>query len=368
MESRQSLIKSTALKDVLASPIVKSRLTEILGNRAPQFAAALVQIQARSFQLQKCDGYSIVGAAITAAALDLSIDPQLGEAHLVPYKDRCAFQLGYIGLAQLAQRSGQYRRLGWCVVHAGELVRYDELDGELELDPQRKQADDVIGYAAKFTLSNGFQRAEYWTRERVEEHARRYSQAYRVGVNDESKRDSAWWTDFDKMSLKTVLKSLLRTWGPKSVQMRQAVVADEAAIDLSGEVQGYPDNDGEAPAPSKPELPAPTPTPVMQSTPVPTPPAPPKTTRKSSAVKAQETLPAQDVRTVKLTAIRSHMVAVEVGESELIETLVDMGAITPETKTLDAMIDETVFLLADQIETICREITAAKSQPTETLL
>ena len=82
--SNQSLIKSTALKDVVQKDEVKNRLKEIMGTRAPQFAAALVQIVNQSWQLQKCDPNSVIGAALTAAALDLSIDPNLGEATSSP--------------------------------------------------------------------------------------------------------------------------------------------------------------------------------------------------------------------------------------------------------------------------------------------
>lgn len=231
------------LKDALNSEGVKRRLNDILKDRAPQFAASLVQIQAHSYQLQKCDANSIIGAAITAAALDLSIDPNLGEAHLVPYKQTCTFQLGYIGLSQLAMRSGQYKRLGWMVIHDGQLESYNELTGELVLN-HKTEGGEVIGYAAQFTLLNGFEKAIYWTKERCQMHAEKYSEAYLVGVKDPNKRFSPWWDDFDKMALKTVLKSLLRTWGPKSVQMRMAVIQDGAAIDITGNVQAFPDEPG----------------------------------------------------------------------------------------------------------------------------
>lgn len=201
---------------------VKDRLKSILGQRAPQFAAALVQIVNKSSMLQNCTPESVAGAAITAAALDLSIDPNLGEAYLIPYATSCTFQLGYIGLTQLALRSGQYKRLGWQVVHEGELRHYDELTGELEVSRDSKTSDKVIGYAAKFVLVNGFERGEYWTVAEIQAHATRFSQAYKKG-----RQDSPWITDPDKMSLKTVLKHLLRVWGPKSISMQKAFASDE---------------------------------------------------------------------------------------------------------------------------------------------
>lgn len=344
---KKALIKSRALKDVLAMDSVKSRLSEILGARAPQFAAALVQIQQRSWQLQKCDGVSIVGAAITAAALDLSVDPQLGEAHLVPYRDKCTFQLGYIGLSQLAQRSGQYKRLGWVVVHQGELVSYDELAGELEINTALKSGEKVIGYAAKFVLINGFERAEFWTVERCTQHAERYSQAYRAGLKDQTKRESPWWTDFDRMALKTVLKSLLRTWGPKSVQMRQAVVADEAAIDVSGEVEAYPDNGQETGEITKPEFEAPPTT------------APTEKVVSGKAVTVTPTPPVtENYNHAKV--IRGLIEARGVTEEKLIAFLHEMGMVDDGIGNLDDVPAETLQMAIDQLDDICERIGSVK--------
>lgn len=211
----------------------KSRLQDILRDRAPQFAAALVQVVNRSYYLQKCKPESIIGAAITAAALDLSFDPNLGEAHLVPYGDQCTFQIGYKGLTQLAQRSAQYRRLGWMIVYEGQMEYWNPLTGELRLDVTNKQSDKIEGYAAYFQLLNGFERSEYWTQSEVMQHAGRYSQAYK-----KDKKDSPWFTNLDRMALKTVLMALIRPWGPKSVQMQQAMSQDNTIRKtVSGETE-----------------------------------------------------------------------------------------------------------------------------------
>ena len=159
--STTGLAVRTDIKSLLAQDKYKGRIAELLKDRAPQFGAALVQVVGRSYNLQKCQPDSVIGAAITAACLDLSLDPNLGEAHLVPYGDKCQFQLGYKGLTQLSLRSGQYKRMGWKVVHQGELQKWDELTGDLILDHTKKESDDVIGYAAYFALINGFERASY---------------------------------------------------------------------------------------------------------------------------------------------------------------------------------------------------------------
>jgi recombination protein RecT len=230
MTENKQLIQPKSLKDILASDGCKARFKEILGERGPQLSAALIQLWQQSNQLQKCEPNSIIGCALMAAALDLSIDPNLAEAAIVPYGTKAQFQIMYGGFTQLSLRSGQYRTLGWQVVHEGELEVWDELSGELKVNSDHPD-EEVIGYAAKFKLLNGFEKGAYWTKARCFQHAERFSKAYRAGKSDPSKQDySIWFTDPDRACLKTVLKMLLKLWGPKSIQMQKALKVDEGAI------------------------------------------------------------------------------------------------------------------------------------------
>jgi recombination protein RecT len=231
MQNNQ-LIKSSNIKDVVSSEAVKARLREIMGDRGAGFGAALVQIVKQSEQLQKCDANSVIGAALTAAALDLSVDPNLGEAHIIPYGDQAQFQIGFKGFIQLAMRSGEYKAFGSTIVHDGELVKYDELTGELEVDKAKRKPDaKIVGYAAKFKLLNGFERGEFWTCAEIEAHALAYSKQYRYAKDKPDKhRTCLWITKRDEMAIKTVEKSLLNHYGPKSIQMKKAIVMDGGAI------------------------------------------------------------------------------------------------------------------------------------------
>jgi recombination protein RecT len=251
-----AITKTNDLKGLLDTRY-KGRIAEILRDRAPQFAAALVQVVNRSWALQKCKPESVIGAAITAAALDLSFDPNLGEAHLVPYGEQCTFQLGYRGLIQLAQRSAQYKQIGWMVIYDGQLISWNPLSGELVIDVTAKKSDTILGYAAYFKLLNGFERSEYWTKDEVTTHAGKFSQAFR-----KDKKDSPWFTAFDRMALKTVMLSLIRPFGPKSIQMQSALSVDnttrrtpvdepEPAFDIEAE----PLDEPQAPATSEADAP-----------------------------------------------------------------------------------------------------------------
>lgn len=229
--------ESKPLKVLLSQPAYVKRFEEILGRRAPQFVASLIQVGTSTIYLERCDPNTVIAAAITAAALDLPIDKNLGFAHIVPYGNQAQFQMGYKGFIQLAIRTGQYKFLNCCVVRKGELVKYNELTAEVVLDPTKRESEDVVGYAAYFQLMNGFEHAEYWSKAEVENHAKTYSQAYK------SNRETPWRTNFDGMALKTVIKSLLSHWGIMSVEMQRALTHDQGIRrDIDSEVVVYPDN------------------------------------------------------------------------------------------------------------------------------
>lgn len=91
----------------------------------------------------------------------------------------------------------------------------------------------------------GFRKIAYWTREEVYNHAKRFSKSFNNGP---------WKTDFDAMAKKTLLKSIIGTYGPKSVDMQKAIVADNenedekaAPIDVTPQEESLSDLIGEAP-------------------------------------------------------------------------------------------------------------------------
>ena len=212
------------LKSLVESPAYANRFKQVLGERAPQFVSSLIQISGNG-KLRECDPHSVIAAGMIAAALDLPINPNLGCAYVIPYDGRdglkASFQMGYKGFVQLANRSGMYRRLNVANVHEGELLKYDRVKADVVIDESQRKSEKVVGYVAYFELSNGCEHAEYWTLDMVEKHAARFSFAFR-----QKKKDSPWFTDFDAMARKTVLKSLLSHWGPLSIQMQQAVTRD----------------------------------------------------------------------------------------------------------------------------------------------
>lgn len=205
-------------KQFLTAPKVQETFNKILDGRGEQFATSVLSIVQNNSILKKASNESIYGAAMKAAVLNLPIDQSLGYAYIVPFKGQAQFQMGYKGYIQLAQRSGLYKSITHGVVYKAQLVSYNPLFEELEIDFTQPK-DEVAGYFASFKLLNGFEKVSYWTKEEVEAHGKRFSQSYAKGP---------WATDFDAMAQKTVLKSILSKYGPLSVDMQTAIASDNA--------------------------------------------------------------------------------------------------------------------------------------------
>lgn len=230
--------------------------------KVQRFVSAITSAVAVNPTLQMCDPSTVLSGALLGESLGLSPSPQLGQYYLVPFdiavkdqngkpvyerdangnvimerwrdgkdhpkplKDKKAqFQLGYKGYVQLALRSGYYKRLNVMAVKAGELKRYDpmweEIDIELISDEQVREKTKTIGYVAMFEYQNGFRKVLYWSREKMEAHALRYSKGYAAKSGY-----TFWEKDFDAMAYKTMLRQLISKWGIMSIDLQSAFEQD----------------------------------------------------------------------------------------------------------------------------------------------
>lgn len=237
-------------QQVFSNGSITKRFEKVLGDSAKGFVASVLQIINSNDMLSDCDPDSLYSASMTAAALDLPINPNLGFAYIIPYRKGkgrnsrviAQFQMGYKGYIQLAQRSAQYKTISAAPIYDGQLINEDPLRG-FEFDFTNKQSDTVIGYASYFKLLNGFEKIFYMTADQVEKHAKTYSQSYKSGYG-------VWNDDFEAMAVKTVLKLLISKYGPMSVDLEKAIEADQGEIkDPQGIEIVYPDNEQGEPKP-----------------------------------------------------------------------------------------------------------------------
>lgn len=246
--------KTTGLKafnQTIQNPNTQKYLESVLGERKGSFVNNLVALVANNANLQVCEPYTIMFAAMKATALNLPLDNSLGFAYVLPYKDNkknitvAQFQLGYKGVKQLALRTAQFLKLNATEVREGEFVRRDRLSGDIifnfEDDAEKREKLPIIGYVSYFRLSSGFDSTLYMTKAEMEAHALRYSQTYR-SKDTKIKAASKWTTDFDAMALKTVTKLNLSKNAPLSVELADAIKADQSVMYKQDEYS-YMDNE-----------------------------------------------------------------------------------------------------------------------------
>ena len=165
----------------ITSPATQKYLTDLLHERKGQFVNNLTALVANNVNLQECEPYTLMFAALKATALNLPIEPSLGMAHVIPYKNKkrgiteAQFQIGYKGFQQLALRTGQYRHINTTEVREGEIGKRNRLTGEIEWnwidDEKQRLSTPIIGYVNYFLLLNGFESTLYMSREEMEAHA-----------------------------------------------------------------------------------------------------------------------------------------------------------------------------------------------------
>ena len=248
----------------LTQDAVKNQINKVVGGKnGTRFISSIVSAVQTTPALQECTNQSILSAALLGEALNLSPSPQLGQFYMVPFKNRkkgtteAQFQLGYKGYVQLAIRSGYYKKLNVLPIKEGELIKYDPLNEEIEVnliqdDLEREEAQ-TVGYYAMFEYENGFRKTMYWSKQKMLAHADKYSQAFKaadmelleagkIPQSDLWKYSSFWYKDFDGMALKTMLRQLISKWGIMSIEMQQAYDGDMAVINEDGTSE-YVDND-----------------------------------------------------------------------------------------------------------------------------
>lgn len=230
----------------LSQEAVKNQINNVIGGQNGQrFISSIVSAVNNNPQLSECTNKSILSGALLGESLNLSPSPQLGQYYLVPFNDKnqgkvAQFQLGYKGYIQLAIRSGQYKKLNVLAIKEGELVKFDPLNEEIEVNliqnEEERENAETTGYYAFFEYVNGFRKAIYWSRAKMEAHALKYSAGYRA-----KKGYTFWEKDFDGMAYKTMLRQLISKWGIMSIDMQTAIDADMSVINEDG-TKEYVDN------------------------------------------------------------------------------------------------------------------------------
>lgn len=207
----------------IMEPEIKKALPSVL--TPERFTRITLSALSSNPELQLTTPQSFLGAMMTAAQLGVEPNTPLGQAYLIPYKNKgileCQFQLGYKGLIDLAYRSGEVS-----IIQAHVVYEHDEFEYELGLEPKlhhipaKENRGDAIYFYAMFRMKDGVGYGfEVMSVDDIRAHAKRFSKAYGSSF-------SPWHTNFEEMAKKTVLKRVLK-YAPLKSDFVRAVTQDE---------------------------------------------------------------------------------------------------------------------------------------------
>lgn len=234
---------------VLKAESVQEQFKNALGDHKDAFVASLIDLYNGDKSLQTCSTNSLVCEALKAAVLQLPLNKALGFAYIVVYNNNVkqpngswvkvptpTFILGYKGYIQLAMRTGRYRTINADCVYEGELRNVNKLTGTITFDGEKK-SDKVVGYFCYFELLNGFNKTLYIPLAEMAKYAKRYSPSVRKDTTVEQliakandgivSKQVGWEGNFNDMAIKTVIRRLLSKYGHLSVEMMDAISADD---------------------------------------------------------------------------------------------------------------------------------------------
>ena len=175
-------------------------------------------------KLRECTPMSFISALMNAAQLGLEPNTPLGQAYLIPYKNRgvleCQFQIGYKGLIDLCYRNPQVQMIQAQAVHENDFFEYElGLNARLVHKPVLKDRGEVILFYGLFKLTNGGFGFEVMSKEDVDAYAREYSK----GIDGQF---SPWKSNYEGMAKKTLIKQVLK-YAPVKADFRRALATDE---------------------------------------------------------------------------------------------------------------------------------------------
>lgn len=245
--------KAVAVKNfqaVMNNSYYQSLLQNTLKDNKGAFTTSLMELFTSDPQLMQCNPNALMGEAVKAAGLRLPINKQLGQAYIVVFKnkDKATGQLvptptliiGTKGYVNLALRTNKYKTINNGTVYEGEFCGYDKVTGLLDISGV-KTSDVPVGYFAYIKMTSGFEKILYMGIEQVCKFAKIYAPTVKyskltwqelrdLGIKqsvDGEGGGQGWFTGFQDMAEKTVLRQLLTKWGELSVDAAQVINADE---------------------------------------------------------------------------------------------------------------------------------------------
>ena len=183
---------------------------------------AMTSIQ-RTPKLLDCTQKSLLSCVMTCAQLGLEPDAFLGQAYLVPFRNKGVLEAqlipGYRGYIALARRSGEVQSVSAQVVYEkDEFVLQYGLEDMLKHVPAEGDRGEAKGAYVVFRYKDGSYSFDYMSTEDIE----------KIRSRSMAKDRGPWVTDWAEMAKKTVIKRHAKL-APLSVEFQQASALEDIA-------------------------------------------------------------------------------------------------------------------------------------------
>lgn len=218
------LTKNMSIPDMVKAmlPEIKKALPSVM--TPERFTRIVLSALNNTPQLQMCTPMSFIAALLNAAQLGLEPNTPLGQAYLIPYKNKgtieVQFQIGYKGLIELAYRTGQIQMIQAQEVYENDYFEYEfGLEPRLTHRPAYSDKGELVYFYSIFRTINGGYGFAVMSKADMDAFARTYSKAFESDF-------SPWKTNYVEMAKKTVLKKALK-YAPIKTEFQRALSTDE---------------------------------------------------------------------------------------------------------------------------------------------
>lgn len=223
-EKSVKIKKNMSIPDIVKSlgPELKRALPSVM--TPERFTRIALSALNNTPELTQCTPMSFIAALLNAAQLGLEPNTPLGQAYLIPYKNKgvleCQFQIGYKGLIDLA-----YRNLQMQTIQAQTVYENDYFEYEYGLNPILVHKPDAIDrgeptfFYGLFKTSNGGYGFSVMSKHEMDLYASNYSKAFGSSY-------SPWKSCYEEMAKKTVIKQALK-YAPLKTDFQRVLSTDE---------------------------------------------------------------------------------------------------------------------------------------------
>ena len=235
------LTTSISIADLIKAmePEINKALPEVI--TPERFTRMALSALNTTPKLKECTQMSFLAALMNAAQLGLEPNTPLGQAYLIPYKNKgvmeCQFQIGYRGLIDLGYRNPQMQIISAQAVYENDDFEYElGLNPKLEHHPALEERGEVRLFYGLFKLTNGGFGFEVMSKTAVDAFAKEYSKSADSSF-------SPWKTNYEAMAKKTIIKQALK-YAPVKADFRKALSTDgtiKKEIDVDMEEVGAED-------------------------------------------------------------------------------------------------------------------------------